>query len=340
MNPPVPAARPPRNARLDRLIAELAALLGPVEDRLTAAGGDTTGPVVLVIGPPRSGTTLLTQWLAASGRFAVPTNLLARFSRTPALGARIQALLTDPAYAFGEELFDIAADSASGGFVSGNGKTRGALAPNEFAFFWRRFLRTEEIAPLGSDGVAAADFAGIRAAFAQMEAVLEKPIATKGMFLKYDLADAARLLPRAFFVRTRRDPVANALAILAARERQNGNRETWYSSRPPEFERLRALDPVRQVAGQVHFTERAIDAGLAAVDPSRWLELGYETFCASPAAAWSALSEKLRALGHDVGDPLLSPGRFDATSAARATSPDAPAVAAALAEFAQHGVRA
>jgi hypothetical protein len=331
---PAPVPRPRRNERLDALIAELAEILGPAEDRLVAHGRDTEHPVVLVVGPPRSGTTLLTQWLAASRRFAVPTNLLARFSRTPAIGARIQALLTDPRYAFGEELFDLATQDTSGAFASAVGKTRGALAPNEFAFFWRRLLRTKEIAPLGPDGVARADFAGVRSAFAEIEAVLGHPVATKGMFLQYDLAAVAPHLPHAFLLRVRRDPVANALALLAARERYHGDRTVWYSARPAEFETLRALDPARQVAGQVVCTERAIDAGLAAIPPERSLELGYETFCADPRAAWDRLRDALQSLACDVGAWREGPARFDETSRARTASPDAPAVAAAVAEFA------
>lgn len=328
---PRPTARPPRNPRLDALIAELASLLGPVEDTLVTRGADTTAPVVLVIGPPRSGTTLLTQWLAASGRFAVPTNLLARFSRTPALGARIQALLTDPRFAFGDELADLAA--AAPELASDLGKTTGALAPNEFAFFWRRFLRTQEIAPLGAEGVGRADWDGLRSSFAAIESVLGRPLAMKGMFVQYDLGAAAARLPRAFFLRVRRDPVASAVALLEARERYHGDRGVWYSARPPGAERLAALDPVRQVAGQVVLTERALDEGLARVPTSRWLEVGYEAFCESPAAAWEALRAKLAALGHDPGTAAGAALQLRSTSAARAVAPDADRVRAAVAEF-------
>ena len=330
-----PLPRPPRNERLDRLLAELADLLAPAEDRLVAEGGDTRQPVVLVIGPPRSGTTLLTQWLAASGRFAVPTNLLARFSRTPALGARIQALLTDPRFAFGEELFDLAGAGPEAAFANAMGKTRGALAPNEFAFFWRRFLRTQEMEPLGAERLARADFAGLRAALAQLETVLGKPLAMKGMFVQYDVAAVAQLLPNAFFLRTRRDPVANAVALLSARERYHGDRAVWYSARPPGTAALLGRDPVTQVAGQVLFTERALDAGLESVAEGRRLTVGYEAFCAAPRAAWDQLRAKLAALGCDPGT-TPGPERFDDTSAARAAAPDAAAVAAAFADLEQH----
>jgi hypothetical protein len=329
-----PPSRPPANPALDALLAELSAILAPAEDALVGTEGDTRHPLVLVLGAPRSGTTLLTQWLAASGRFAVPTNLLSRFSRTPAIGARIQLLLTDPRYSFRDELFELKGPAAAGGWSSDLGKTRGALAPAEFAFFWRRFLGTREIEPLGAERMARVDAPRLRASLAALEAAFGKPLAMKGMFLQYDLETFAKLLPRAFFLHVRREPVANTLAILEARERYHGDRAVWYSARPAEYARLAALDPVRQAAGQVLFTERAIARGLAALPPERSLSLGYEDFCAAPSAAWTSLREKLGKLGCDVGPSPEGPASFAATSRARSGSAEAPAAASALAELA------
>ena len=37
-------------------------------------------PTVFIVGNPRSGTTLLYQWLAATGLFAYPSNIMSRFT--------------------------------------------------------------------------------------------------------------------------------------------------------------------------------------------------------------------------------------------------------------------
>ena len=73
-----------RNDTLEGLLGELSGLLGPAEERLNAldAGAEPL-PVVLVVGPPRSGTTLTMQLLAATGLCAYPTNLLSRFYARP-----------------------------------------------------------------------------------------------------------------------------------------------------------------------------------------------------------------------------------------------------------------
>ncbi|HRX04698.1 MAG TPA: sulfotransferase, partial [Anaerolineae bacterium] len=130
-----------RNPRLEALLDEISGLLGPVESEVAARYHMPAYPVVLVMGLPRCGSTLTMQWLAASGRFGYPSNLLSRFYAAPYVGARIQQLLTDPQFSFGDELHDLA---SAVGFDSTLGKTRGALAPNEFWYFWRRFIPNVE----------------------------------------------------------------------------------------------------------------------------------------------------------------------------------------------------
>ncbi len=306
-----------RNPDLERLLEELNGLLEPVERGLARPGDAPRMPVVLVIGAPRSGTTLLTQWLAASGRFGYPSNLMSRFWRAPAIGARIQMLLADPRYAFRDELFDLASPTD---FGSELGKTRGALASNEFWYFWRRWLPIREPRPLSSAEREGLDLSELRAELAALEQAFDKPLAMKGMALMYDLGFFARALPEAFFLAVRRDPLDNAISLLRARERFSGDRATWYSARPPGHEALLALSPEEQVIGQVLATERAIEAGLASLDERRHLTLEYQDFCAAPERAWNALWRRLEPLGAGSPAQYALPARFEA-SRPRASGP-------------------
>src|SRR4030095_4024262 len=82
------------------------------------------------------------QWLANTGVVSYPTNILSRFFGAPVIGAQIQCLLTKPPYNFRNELLDF---NSAIPFESEVGKTRGALSPNEFWYFWRRFLPFGEL---------------------------------------------------------------------------------------------------------------------------------------------------------------------------------------------------
>ena len=92
-----------RNVDLEALLDELSVLLGPVENKILKHYASPQYPGLLIIGAPRSGTTLMLQWLAQTGKFVYPTNLLSRFYAAPYIGVKIQQLLTDPAYRFRDE---------------------------------------------------------------------------------------------------------------------------------------------------------------------------------------------------------------------------------------------
>lgn len=314
---------------LDGLIEELHELLAPAEAELEAVESHCRYPVVLVVGAPRGGTTLLYSWLAASGAFAYPTNLMARLSRVPAISARLQKLYTDPAYRFGDELFDL---TGHVGYESDLGKTAGALAPNEVWFLWRRFLPTTEIQALGPDGVAATDVDGLRAALASIETVFDKPLAMKGMMLQYDLARFAELLPEAFFLHIERDTVANAQSLLLAREQRTGSRNDWYSAKPANWEDIAQLPPTAQVVEQVRQTHRAIRDGLDHVDASRWLRWSYEDFCGAPANHWEELHAALGGLGGDIPAEYRGPTEFEVRNEDRLDPADVATIRALVAE--------
>ncbi|MEZ6015075.1 MAG: sulfotransferase [Planctomycetota bacterium] len=323
---------------LTQLVAELAELLAPAEAAALAAAPRTSRPIVLVVGAPRSGATLIMQWLAASGLVAYPSNVLARFAHAPAIGARIQRLLLDPVYAHKDELGDLA--PAPPGFTSELGRTSGALAPHEFTEFWRRFLPTREVEPLGAR-TSEVDLAGLRRALAALTSVFERPFAAKAPMLQFDLPHFTDALPEAIVLHVVRDGVANARSILEARKRLLGSYERWHGARPPEYWDLVALPPADQAAGQVHHTNRHIAAALASLPAARALRCEYEAFCAAPARLHAALLAALTATSKTLGQTFepgaaaeyQGPGSFTPSDRRQAKGAELEAVPAAWARF-------
>jgi hypothetical protein len=264
---------------LEKLLNELNENLQPAESQLISRHQQTTGmkyPLILVMGPLRSGTTLFTQWLANTGLIAYPTNLLSRFYQAPIIGAKIQLLLTDPRFNFRDELGEFVQQAE---YKSDNGKTKGVLAPNEFWYFWRRFL-AEPGRDVWTDHELrqSMDTRTLRAELAGMMDVFQKPFAAKGMLFNYNIPFLDSVLDKVLFVQIKRDPVANAASVLEARKRQLGSEAAWYSFLIPEYEELRNLDPISQAAGQVHFINRAVSNGLSTVAENRKLVIDYEEF--------------------------------------------------------------
>jgi hypothetical protein len=303
-----------RNESLEKLLHETNRILAPAEEVLLEKGATPRLPTLLIVGAPRSGTTLLLQWLAASGHFAYPSNLMSRFYLAPAVGARIQLLLTDERFAFRDELWDL---GQSADFSSDLGKTRGALSPNEFWYFWRRFLPNEELRPLSTDEIGQIDTEGLRQELAAVEQVFEKPVAMKALILQYNLAPLTRIFPSGLVLHVCRSPLYNAQSILEAREKFFGDRTQWYSAQPPEFASLLELDPAGQVAGQVYYTNRSIEQQLEDLDARRWLRVDYESFCAEPQRVYANLRSKLGELGWELPVEYPGPPTFTHTNQRR-----------------------
>jgi Sulfotransferase family len=283
-----------RNVLLETLLSQLNNDLRPAEAELFRRYGDKPMPypLILVMGPLRSGMTLFTQWLANTGLVAYPTNLLSRFYQAPIIGAKVQLLLTDPRYNFRDELGEFAQQAE---YKSENGKTRGVLAPNEFWYFWRRFLAEPERDVWTDDELRQSlDAQTMESELSGMMDVFQKPFAAKGMLFNYNIPFLDAIFKKAVFIQFKRDPITNVASILEARKRQLGSENEWYSFKIPEYPQLKGLEPIAQSAGQLHYINKAVAQGMATVDESRKLVVQYEDFCQNPRLIFTQLVEKLK----------------------------------------------
>lgn len=287
-----------RNSRLEELLVCLNDSLSSAEIQavITNAKGRTDYPIIFLMGPHRSGTTLFMQWLASTGVTAYPTNLLSRFYGAPAIGAQIQLLLTHPRYNFRNEILDFNTEIS---FTSENGKTQGALAPNEFWYFWRRFLPFKDLDWLSDEELfRVVDTDMLVSELTTLTRVFEKPFALKSMILNYNIPFLNAIFKKALFIQIRRNPITNVASILEARKRQLGDEKEWYSFKIPEYTRLKDLDPITQSAGQLHYINAAVTKGMASVSESRKLVVQYEEFCRNPKKVFENLLLKLDIAGH------------------------------------------
>lgn len=308
-----------RNELLEMLLTELNRELQPSENQLLEKYMSITGlpyPVILVLGPLRSGTTLFMQWLANTGLAAYPTNLLSRFYQAPIIGAKIQLMLADSRYNFRDELGKVIQKAS---YTSENGKTKGMLAPNEFWYFWRRFLSDPSRDVWTNDELRQSmDVRRMIAELSGIMEVFEKPFAAKAMLFNYNISFLDSIFDNVLFVQLKRDPVANVASVLEARKRQFGSADTWYSFKIPEYDELIKHDPVTQVAGQVHYINHAVSEGLLNVTDNRKLVVDYEKFCADPSKVFASLRERIGAKETSYNGPesfkmTRDRGKIDAT---------------------------
>jgi len=254
------------------LLAPLDLLLARAERRRLAAAAPPRLPILLVMGPPRSGTTLVALALIRCLPVSYWNNLTALFPRAP-----ISANLL-----FGRPLRP---DSVS--LENYYGRTRGAAGPNDGLHLWDRWLggdRTrspERIAP--EAGAAMARF------FGAWEAALGGPLVAKNNSLNGCAALVGEWLPGARFLCLRREPLWLAQSLLEARRLIHGDPSRSYGIDDPD--RAPALDPFADVARHVRFLAAQAERQRAALGP-RFLDLSYEAFCADPVEVVSRLARE------------------------------------------------
>src|SRR5690625_7590801 len=95
----------------------------------------TDFPTLFIIGSPRTGSTLFTQWLASLGTFAYPSNFLSRLYNAPYVEALIYEIVTNPKYQYGNEFSDIMDKHVEHKFKSNREKTKGFKSTHKICNF-------------------------------------------------------------------------------------------------------------------------------------------------------------------------------------------------------------
>lgn len=250
-------------------------------------------PPVFIVGVARSGTTLLYQYLAALGAFSYPSNITSRFYASPYIGSLMHKLFID--LDDKEEFFTKKND-----FDSKLGKTKGASAPHEFWYFWRKYFKYREIQKLSESELSDIKIGEFINDLAAMESVFKKPILMKAMIANWNLDFLYKEIPKSFFLFVKRDTLLNMHSIYKARLEFFNNADEWYSFKPTEYEQIKNRSIYSQIAGQVIFTNKAIEKQLVKFSDERKMVIDYENFCENPIEVFNKVKARLNVLGHDL----------------------------------------
>lgn len=266
-----------KNQELESIFPEMENILGSAEKIILDKYLAPQKKIYLIFGCARSGTTLLYQYLAATGLFTYPSNIISRFYYAPYIGARIQQLLID--FDSKNEIFKNSADI---NFNSTLGKSTGPLQPHEFWYFWNRFFEFKEIQKLNKEEINKVNWSLLKKELHAFESVFDKPILMKAMNLNWHIKDLATNFNNIHFIFIKRDTVYNAQSLLLAREKYFGNRNDWYSFKPPNYSGFSKLPIEEQLINQVNFTNNDIENQLEKLDSSKVSIINYTDFCKSP----------------------------------------------------------
>lgn len=294
------------NEKLNTLLSELKELLFPLQMSIDCPP-QPQWPVGCIVGNPRSGSTLLLQFMASTGVFSYPTNVLTRFAYAPYIGALIQKMLFDSEYDFHGDFADI---QSHNNFTSDLGKSKGALATNEFQHFFRYYMPNFDVEWLNGDALSKVDFKSMAKSLASIEKAFNLPFVTKANILQYNLEFFSQKISSLFILHIKRVPIFNMQSILISREKYYGTRNIWLGHKPKEYERLKDLDLYHQIAGQVYFTDMEIEKGLNQRSGMDQLTIKYESLCEDPREVYMRISKKYAEMDCNLNPDYQGPKSF------------------------------
>jgi len=244
------------------------------ESRRTRRAATPGRPIVLVSGPPRSGTTLVSQVLIANLPVAYLNNLTSLFPRSP-----------------------ITANALFGGllgrrgpeFHSYYGRSRRLAGANDALYLWDRWLGKDRVKI--PDRLAPEAREDMIRFFGAMEQFTGKPLVAKNNNLNGYAHLVADALASATFLCLHRDPVFLAQSLLRARREIHGDEEVAYGLAEPA--RKEVSTPVEDVCRQVLFHERLMRTQVQRLGPTRFRVVSYEAFCDDPGATVRMVAEEI-----------------------------------------------
>lgn len=221
-------------------------------------------PPIIIVGAPRSGSTLLYQVLTTYYRVSYISNFHAKFYGSPAIVEQISRLLNPVDF--------------TSNFTSYYGKTQGKNSPSECGEFWYRFFcRKPPYVPIEDSDPQSLN--RLRASIHAFTNISNKTVILKNLYCSLRLQPIAAAIPECLFIVIRRNPVKQGHSILTARKKVNGDYHAWWSVEPPAIDKLKLLPPHQQVVEQIFDVYQLIDSDQKKIGPDRFLHLSYEDFC-------------------------------------------------------------
>lgn len=237
-------------------------------------------PPIFVVGPPRSGTTVVAQHLLNSLECAYIPNIVDRWPRAPLLAARVATALARRPVSY----------------ENAYGETRGWLGLSDgwnlFHRWFPRYDLSEPIDPRVSDELPQV--------FAALEALFGGPVLNKNNHHCVRLRTLMRVFPDALVIRVSRDAADTTLSLVKARRRHRIPVREWWSCPAPAFLGEDFKTQVERSAATVVGVEAHLDDAMAQIPTGQRIEVTYATFCDAPDALIDQVRDAFGRAGHRV----------------------------------------
>jgi hypothetical protein len=304
-------------ARAGRPIAQLTAqALAWVERELLPQYELHYSPV-FILGPPRSGTTVVYQAIVHCLTVSYIANFAENFrlEYSPIIAAKLGRLLR------------LTQDHRTT-FESHYGRTEGLGGPHEAGRLWNRWFPVD-VHYVGPGDLTGEQKLAIYQVVAGIERAFDAPFVNKNVKHSVRIQSLVEVFPTALFIECRRNQLAVAQSILLART-SDFSHKRWLGVMPKEISSIMGKGLVDQVCEQVYFIERNIASDREIVGHDRFFTLLYEEFCDDPNRKMAEIVTFLNERCAPVKAWRKLPACFSASNAQRVSDEDRSALSERL----------
>lgn len=239
-------------------------------------------PLVFIVGMPRTGKTLLSQYLSSFMDIGFINNLIAKFWLTPVYGIRLSQALNK---------FHIPSN-----FCSDYGKTEGLFDPHDFSYFWRHWLAIDSIPYDAHQAADKIDWEKLCLELIRITAAFDKACLFKSPNPSFHMARIDAIYRKTLFIYLERDFIDVAISLCRSRRDNFGDPNHWYGQWPEECRDLSGLPYQEQIPAQLSILAALYERQFSKIPEEKILRLHYEDFCRQPEKILTSVAERLRHL--------------------------------------------
>lgn len=254
------------DAEFEKVLGETNTALSGIDSKLYMHDGEMA-PLVFICFAPRSGSSVLAQYLAATNRFNYFSGFNARYWKSPVFSQLLEKKL-----GIRDHILKSGVDSLKSIY----GYSDNPSMPHEFGFFWNQLLTDDHhlIDISKVDEQVKSNFVNTLNTCRRLS---DKPFFVKNGISAYNVPMLKELFPGALFLHLEREAEFVIQSIYQARLELYNDPNSWWSLVPANQLNIirEATNPFEEIAQQI----RAINDQIDQVDT---LKISYQEFCQAP----------------------------------------------------------